>query len=157
MDDQKVPARRQFCVRCIQIIQGAMGVTLAFIVGRAVVAPASARRQTMWLHAGSLDDLNEQTPSAVTLRVARPDGATEVVDRRVVYLVKTAPNHVRAFDSTCTHLGCRTRYNADSNQIECPCHGGVYDTNGQVIAGPPPQPLATLNTRLDGDRVMVEV
>jgi Rieske Fe-S protein len=148
--------RRQFIVRCIQTIQGAMGATLAFVIGRAVVAPAAARRETMWLHAGTLKSLDEATPTPVTLRIARPDGASEAVDRRVVYLVRSA-NEVRAFDSTCTHLGCRTRYNADTNQIECPCHGGVYDTTGLVVAGPPPQPLKTLHTRLDGDRILVEV
>ena len=148
--------RRQFLVRCIHTIQGAMGATLAFVAGRAVVAPAATRRETMWLHAGSLRSLNEQTPTPVTLRVARPDGASEMVDRRVVFLVRSA-TEVRAFDSTCTHLGCRTRYNTESNHIECPCHGGVYDTNGQVVAGPPPHPLTTLHTRVDGDRVLVEV
>lgn len=155
-DPQTRTQRRQFFVRCIQTIQGAMGATLAFVVGRAVIAPASARRESMWLHAGSLEALNEQTPTAVTLRIARPDGASEVVDRRVVYLVRSA-SAVRALDSTCTHLGCRTRYNAETNRIECPCHGGVYDTNGEVVEGPPPHPLATLNTRIDGDRVLVEV
>jgi Rieske Fe-S protein len=148
--------RRRFLVRCIQIVQGAMGATLAFVAGRAVVAPALARHQSMWLHAGSLESLKEATPTAITLRIARPDGASEVVDRRVVYLVKSA-DAVRALDSTCTHLGCRTRYNTETNQIECPCHGGVYDTTGQVIAGPPPKALATLATRLDGDRVLVEI
>jgi succinate dehydrogenase / fumarate reductase iron-sulfur subunit len=148
--------RRRFLVRCIQIIQGAMGATLALVAGRAVVAPALAKHQSMWLHAGSLESLGDETPTAVTLRIARPDGASEVVDRRVVYLVRT-DSAVRAFDSTCTHLGCRTRYNAETNQIECPCHGGVYDTAGRVIAGPPPQPLAALPTRVEGDRVLVEV
>lgn len=155
-DPQIRSQRRQFLVRCIQAIQGAMGVTLAVVVGRAVVAPASARRQSMWLHAGSFDALDEQTPTAVTLRIARPDGASEVVDRRVVYLVRSASS-VRALDSTCTHLGCRTRYSAEANRIECPCHGGVYDTNGEVVEGPPPHPLATLNTRLEGDQILVEV
>lgn len=148
--------RRQFFVRCIQLIHSAMAATLAFVAGRAVIAPALARRQTMWLHAGSLESLHEATPTAVTLRVARPDGASEMVDRKVVYLVRSS-NGVQAFDSTCTHLGCRTRYNADTNQIECPCHGGVYDISGQVIGGPPPKPLARLSARVDGDRVLVEV
>lgn len=151
------PSRRRFFIRLIQVVQGAMGATLAFVVGRSIVAPAAARRATMWLHAGHLAALNEQTPVPVTLRIARPDGASEVVERRVVFLVKTSPTEVRAFDSTCTHLGCRTRYNAESNQIECPCHGGVYDTSGNVVAGPPPQALATLATRVDGDQVLVEV
>lgn len=148
--------RRRFLVRCIQIIQGAMGATLAFVAGRAVVAPALARHQSLWLHAGSLESLNDETPTAITLRIARPDGASEMVDRRVVYLVKSA-DVVVALDSTCTHLGCRTRYNAETNQIECPCHGGVYDITGQVIAGPPPKALATLATRIEGDRILVEV
>src|SRR4030095_16789690 len=125
--DSRHNPRRQFFVRCIQTIQGAMGATLAFVVGRAVVAPAAARRKTICLHPGALKSLNEETPTPITLRIARPDGASEVVDRRVVFLVRSA-NEVRAFDSPCTHLGCRTRYNAEINQTECPCHGGVYDT-----------------------------
>lgn len=155
-DPQSELKRRQFFVRCIQLIHGAMAATLAFVAGRAVVAPALARRQTMWLHAGSVASLHDETPTAVTLRIARPDGASEMVDRKVVYLVRSSGT-VHAFDSTCTHLGCRTRYNAETNQIECPCHGGVYDTAGQVIGGPPPKPLARLSARIDGDRVLVEV
>jgi Rieske Fe-S protein len=148
--------RRQFFVRCIQLIHAAMAGTLALVAGRAVVAPALARRQTMWLHAGSVASLDDATPTAVTLRIARPDGAGEMVDRKVVYLVRSSSG-VQAFDSTCTHLGCRTRFNAQTKQIECPCHGGIYNTNGEVIGGPPPKPLARLSARVDGDRVLVEV
>ena len=92
----------------------------------------------------------------MTLRIARPDGASEVVDRRVVYLVKSGGT-VRALDSTCTHLGCRTRFNPETMQIECPCHGGVYDIRGQVIAGPPPLPFTVIPTRIENDQVMVQV
>jgi Rieske Fe-S protein len=110
----------------------------------------------MWLHAGEADALEEGTPLPITLRVARPDGPSEVVDRKIVYLVKTG-DAVRALDSTCTHLGCRTRFNAETKQIECPCHGGVYDVNGQVISGPPPEPLRAMTTRIEGGKVMVQV
>jgi cytochrome b6-f complex iron-sulfur subunit len=64
---------------------------------------------------------------------------------------------VRAIDSTCTHLGCRTRFNPETRLIECPCHGGVYDTQGQVVAGPPPKPLNEIPARVDGAAVMVQV
>ena len=76
-----------------------------------------------------------------------------------IWIVNLSPNEQKlvALSTTCTHLGCRTRYNTESNLIECPCHGGVYDTNGQVIGGPPPKPLARLAARIDGDRVMVEM
>jgi Rieske Fe-S protein len=148
--------RRTVLVRFIQGIHALMGATLAFVVGGAVVAPSFTRRQSVWLPAAELADLAEGRPKPVTLRVARADGATEVVDRRTVYLVR-AGGSVRALDSTCTHLGCRTRFNAESMRIECPCHGGMYDAGGNVIGGPPPSPLQSLPTRIDAGRVLVEV
>jgi Rieske Fe-S protein len=148
--------RRTVLVRFIQGIHTLMGATLAFVVGGAVVAPSFTRRQRTWLPASQLSDLVEATPRPVTLNVARHDGATEVIDRRAIYLVRHG-DKVRALDSTCTHLGCRTRFNPGSGRIECPCHGGIYDATGQVIGGPPPSPLQTLAARVDGDRVFVEL
>jgi Rieske Fe-S protein len=148
--------RRGFFVRVIQGIHALMGATLAFVVGGAVVAPSFTRRQSTWLRAGSAASLEDGTPRPVTLRVARADGATDIIDRRIVYLVKQG-GAVRALDSTCTHLGCRTRYNRDTNRIECPCHGGVYDADGNVVSGPPPSPLRTLPARIEDGQVLVEV
>jgi len=148
--------RRGFLVRLIQGTYAVIGATLAFVVGGAVIAPSFGRREAMWLHAGDADDLSEGTPLPITLRLARPDGPSEVVDRKIVYLVKNG-SEVRALDSTCTHLGCRTRFNSDTMQIECPCHGGVYDVTGKVIAGPPPAPLRAMTTRVDNGKVMVQV
>jgi Rieske Fe-S protein len=165
MHDQPAPVaaaphhktpRRAFLVRVIQGVHATIGATLAFILGGAVLAPSLSRRDRLWLSAGEAAALKEGEPLAVTLRVARQDGATEVVDRRVIYLVKSG-DRIRAMDSTCTHLGCRTRFNAELRHIECPCHGGVYDLEGQVVSGPPPHGLDELPTRLDGTRVLVQV
>jgi len=149
--------RRRFLVRVISVIQGAMGAAMAFVLGRAILGPSFAQHSESWLPAGALSDLPDHEPVAVTLRVSRPDGPAEVVDRRVVYLVRVGPRDVRALDSTCTHLGCRTRYNLDARRIECPCHGGIYDTDGNVVSGPPPGPLAAMATRVDGNQVLVRV
>jgi menaquinol-cytochrome c reductase iron-sulfur subunit len=148
--------RRTVLVRLIQSIHALMGATLAFVVGGAVVAPSFTRRQSAWLPAADLSGLKDGTPKTVALRVLRSDGATEVVERRLVYLVRSGDT-VRALDSTCTHLGCRTRFNPESNRIECPCHGGMYDASGRVIGGPPPSPLQPLPARIEDGRVFVEV
>ena len=149
-------ARRGFLVRVIQGTYAVIGATLAIVGGGAVVAPRFGRRDTMWLRAGDADSLEEGTPLPITLRVARPDGPAEVVDRKIVYLVKNG-SEVRVLDSTCTHLGCRTRFNPETRQIECPCHGGVYDVNGNVVSGPPPAPLRAMTTRVENGKVMVQV
>jgi Rieske Fe-S protein len=149
--------RRTFVVRVIQSIHALIGATLAFVVGGAVVAPSFTRRPGSWLPAIGVGDLEDGTPSPIALRVARPDGATEIVDRRMVYIVRSADGRIRALDSTCTHLGCRTRFNREAQRIECPCHGGVYDADGNVLSGPPPSPLRALPTRIDNDTVFVEI
>ena len=148
--------RRSVLVRFIQSLHVLMGATLAFVVGGAVVAPSFTRRQSRWLPAAEWSALEEGVPKPIALRIARSDGPAEVIERRVVYLVRSGDS-VRALDSTCTHLGCRTRFNAETKRIECPCHGGIYDAAGRVIGGPPPSPLHTLPARIESGRVLVEI
>jgi cytochrome b6-f complex iron-sulfur subunit len=60
----------------------------------------------------------------------------------LLFLVDGEP---RAVNAVCTHLQCTVEYrppSGDSNgDIFCNCHNGVYDLNGNNIAGPPPHPL----------------
>jgi menaquinol-cytochrome c reductase iron-sulfur subunit len=148
--------RRSFFVRIIQAVHAAMGATLACVLGGAVLSPSFARRETRWLAAGSVRLLREDEPTAVTLRLSRQDGYAQIVDRKVIYLVRSGQD-VRALESTCTHLGCRTSYDREAKRIVCPCHGGVFGIDGRVLDGPPPAPLTLLATRVDGDQVLVEV
>lgn len=147
--------RRRFLAAIVNTIQGAIGGTVAVLLGGAVIGPSFLRRRETWLKAGSLDALSEGEPTPVTLRVSRQDGYTQTVERQVVFLVKSGEN-VTALSSTCTHLGCRVSWDAEAKQLKCPCHGGVYDRTGAVVAGPPPAPLATLMTRVEGDQVLIQ-
>jgi menaquinol-cytochrome c reductase iron-sulfur subunit len=148
--------RRRFLSRVIGSIQAAIGGTVAFVVGGAINVPFQ-RHDDNWLAAGTLRELIPDAPTPVMLRVTRDDGYTQVVERRVVFLVKTGDARVTALSSTCTHLGCRVRWDAEGQVLRCPCHGGIYDRTGAVIAGPPPEPLPTLRTRIEGDQILVEV
>jgi Rieske Fe-S protein len=159
-DNQPTPAslgRRSFLVRAIIAIQAIIGAAVAFVLGATILAPSFTRRGATWLRATSLESLPEKQPVPVTLRVTRQDGYSQVVDRTVVYLVRTGSQDVRALQSTCTHLGCRTAYDRRSKRILCPCHGGVFDIQGNVIDGPPPAPLPSLETRIENGQVMVQV
>ena len=121
-----------------------------------MVSPAFGTRRTNWWPAAALDDLPENEPTPITIRVTREDGYSQAVDRQVVFLVKSGDD-ITALSSTCTHLGCRVSWNADDQTLKCPCHGGVFDHTGAVKAGPPPSPLARLPIRREGDQVLVQL
>ena len=148
--------RRRFLSSITNGILGIIGGILAFIGGGAALSSA-ARRQGDWLPASTLLDLPDNEPTPVTLTVARLDGFRQVIDRRTIFLVKTGESEVAAIDSTCTHLGCLVAWDREAQRFRCPCHGGMYDRTGAVTDGPPPEPLTKVATRVDGERVLVQV
>jgi Rieske Fe-S protein len=148
--------RRRFLSRMTNGIMGVIGGILTFIGGGAVLS-STARKQEAWLPASTLLDLPVNEPTPVTLTVATLDGFREVINRRTIFLVKTADSEVVAIDSTCTHLGCLVSWDPQAQVFKCPCHGGIYDRTGAVKDGPPPVPLVKVATRIDGERVLVQV
>jgi Rieske Fe-S protein len=157
MDTTRDPQRRQFFARVVKTIQAAIGGTLGVVLGGSIVSPSLARREERWLPGASLSGLAQNAPTPIALRVVREDGYSQIIERRVVFLVKTGEASVTALDPTCTHLGCRVSWDAETRELKCPCHGGVYDHLGQVKSGPPPSALPTLMTKIDGDKVFIQV
>lgn len=70
-------------------------------------------------------------------------------------LVLRRNGELAAFSAVCSHLGCVVAFNASKQTFLCPCHGGEYDAEGKVIAGPPPQPLQRLNIKIEGDKIVL--
>ncbi len=56
-----------------------------------------------------------------------------------------------AIAQTCTHAGCTVAYNKSGYDFVCPCHGGIYDINGNVVGGPPPAPLKKYSVAENGN------
>ncbi len=53
--------------------------------------------------------------------------------------------------TTCTHLGCITRWEASQQKFRCPCHGSGFSREGINIEGPAPRPLERCAIRLLAD------
>lgn len=64
-----------------------------------------------------------------------------------------------AFDDTCTHEHCSLADgDLSGTTIICPCHDGEYDiTTGEVLDGPPPEPILTYPVQVVGDEIQIEV
>lgn len=74
-----------------------------------------------------------------------------------LYLVADEKAGALALWPICTHLGCIVKYNRHEEAFICPCHGGKYDSKGNVSAGPPPRPLSRLPLKIVNGRVHVEL
>jgi Rieske Fe-S protein len=60
----------------------------------------------------------------------------------------------KAFSATCTHAPCTVGYSG--SQIQCPCHGGIFDpSNGNVVSGPPPRRLPEYGVLIQGSDLYV--
>ena len=66
-------------------------------------------------------------------------------------VVRTAEGEIRAFSAVCTHLDCTVQFKADTSELWCPCHNGIYDLGGNVVSGPPPRALERFVVKMRGE------
>ena len=49
-----------------------------------------------------------------------------------------------AFSTVCPHLGCAIDYNPETKKFICPCHKSSFSLAGEVLEGPSPRSLDSL-------------
>jgi len=100
----------------------------ALVAGRYLYPAASD--DVMWQFVTEVDGIGVgqairfRGPSGETInitRMSRDGGASDFI----------------ALSSTCPHLGCQVRWEAQNNRFFCPCHNGVFDPSGRATGGPP--------------------
>jgi cytochrome b6-f complex iron-sulfur subunit len=62
-----------------------------------------------------------------------------------------------AVNATCTHLGCKVKWQAKSKQFACPCHGSAFKSDGTVAKGPASEALASFKVKVEANSVLVKV
>ena len=77
------------------------------------------------------------------------DGGSIIVQN--IIIINTGSSKYIALSSVCTHQGCTVAYISAAGNIQCPCHGSVYTTEGIVIAGPAPRALKPYVVKLAGN------
>ena len=59
---------------------------------------------------------------------------------------------VYAYSAVCTHEGCTVQYNSATKNLQCGCHGAVFDPgkDGTVVTGPTNKPLPKIKVAVEG-------
>ncbi len=140
----KVP-RRRFFKWGVGVISGAMGLGYLGLAGSYLWPPPENTEPLEKV--GSVKDFPQGIPTMVSYQgVGVKEG---------VYVTNLGNGNWLALDFHCTHLNCPVAWSQSSKKYFCPCHGGIYDINGNVLGGPPPHPLPRRVIQQQGDNVMV--
>lgn len=133
---------------------------LGGLIGGGVAALGAGAAVPLAAYVGNLR--SEPPPDFLVLERSQydlaPDESRMIMYGSIPALIFRTPAPeaaLRVFVATCTHLACLVSYNAQVHRIFCACHEGYYDLEGQVLAGPPPQPLAQFYTRQLGENLVI--
>ena len=173
MSEQGEPeelSRRAFFLRALTGIAGAFTAAVAIPVVGFGTAPfwrskepfsltshavTPALRASGWSPAGKLADFTVGEPRLVTLTREVVDGWVKEEANVACFVLRTGEAEAVAFDHHCTHLGCPLAWSDGAKRFLCPCHGGAFDIAGKVVAGPPPRPMLSYASRVEGDEIMI--
>ena len=112
-----------------------------------------------YLASGATEDTASKVTSVTVCKVSElpaNSGKNFQFGSKPALLIHEKNGEFKAFDATCSHLGCTVQYQPGENKIFCACHGGQYDAEtGQNIAGPPPKPLLPFKVHVQNGDVIV--
>jgi menaquinol-cytochrome c reductase iron-sulfur subunit len=154
-DSAEVLKRRRFLSR----ISIALSAAAAAVVGVPVVgflfAPLTRKPPAQWKPVGPVDEFKVGETVSVNFEDAAALPWSGVSARSAAWLRRDDESSFTAFAVNCTHLGCPVQWFPDPKLFLCPCHGGVYNADGSVAAGPPPKPLPRYPVRVRAGTVEI--
>lgn len=84
------------------------------------------------------------------------DEGKEIFLKNEKILIIKRRERLMAVSSLCTHLGCTVEWLSSEKRFRCPCHGAIFDEDGNVVSGPAPSPLKKYNLNIEDDNIYVE-
>lgn len=157
-DGGKGSSRREMIVNVILV--GVMGIAGALVmlpfVGVLLNPVVGRPKKGVWRNVGAVDTFAVGKTYKVQYQNPRPLPWAGVGSLTAAWLRRDAVDRFTAFSINCAHLGCPLRWIEESQLFMCPCHGGVYYSNGKHAAGPPPRGMFEYPVRIRSGWVEIQ-
>ena len=154
-------SRRDFLSRMVGAVAGGMAALLGIPGAVFVIGPSQERTAGEWVPLGPVDGFPLGQPKLVNTTIAKQRGwVIEQQELSVFVSTKDGADFV-ALSDRCTHLACRVRLVAETEESAepgffCPCHNGVFNAGGGIVAGPIPRPLDRFDTKVEEGQLFVK-
>jgi Rieske Fe-S protein len=141
------------------LFNGAVGAILAVPIVRYILSPVIRERapgNESWISLGQLGQFPEGETRLATFRspgAAPSDGETANIPCWVRHV---DAEKLQVFAINCAHLGCPVRWFPQSGLFMCPCHGGVYYSDGSRASGPPERGLFEYRYKVEQGNLFIQ-
>jgi len=142
-------SRRSFMDRSIKAIAAFIGLSLGVPALGYLISPALQQQDNQWVKLGRASQVKPGIPTLFTVTINQTTGWVQAETQYAYFVYTNDGKNFSVMSNICTHLGCQTHWNDVEGTIDCPCHGGQFDVQGNVTGGPPPRPLKRVEFKLD--------
>ena len=143
------PSRRRFAKAVLGVISGAVTAILGIPLIGFFSIPALRRREVVWSEVGAIDEFDIGETRFGWLKPVTQPVWPEAAPRTGAFISRKVDGSFDVFHIHCTHAGCPINWSSGAQRFFSPCHGGVFDQDGRVLAGPPPRPLDRYELRVE--------
>lgn len=141
--------RRTFFKACMAAIGGLISLAMGVPLIGFAISPAFRKASKKWVDLGIVDLLKGSRYKKLNYVFQAKDGWVETNKKRSVYVTDQGDGDFVVYSRVCSHLGCLVRWDEGKDQFLCPCHGAIFDSAGNVVAGPPPRPMEKLPVKVE--------
>lgn len=156
-DDPRTVSRRWLLFKAGIALNGLVGLVLAVPIVRYLLAPWKKDSSfNSWTSLGPVVKFpTGETRLAFYKNPSQNpwDGQTDDV---ACYVRRETSSQFKVFAINCAHLGCPVRWFPQSQLFMCPCHGGVYYSDGSRASGPPERGLFTYNWQIVSGELQID-
>jgi menaquinol-cytochrome c reductase iron-sulfur subunit len=156
MDNSNDLSRRALFAKVGLLLNGLAATVLAVPVLGFLLSPLRGKSTGSWVSLGSLDHFPERETRLATYRnplVNSWDGETANI---ACWVRRVEREKFQVFAVNCAHLGCPVRWFPQSALFMCPCHGGVYYSDGSRASGPPERGLFEYPYKVENGELVIQ-
>jgi menaquinol-cytochrome c reductase iron-sulfur subunit len=153
--------RRRFLGRCTDLLLALIGMLIAVPALGYLGAPLWRRRGAetpgAFVDLGPLDAIPIGAWTLLALEIVHQDGWAKTRQKHAVWVRRGGGEEkdITVLSPICPHLGCPISWMAARSEFLCPCHGGIFNADGQRQAGPPPRGMDVLESQVRNGRLWV--
>jgi len=140
-------------VSAASLVAGGIVGIPALLAGLSPVFPAPPEK--IWRRVGRLNEFPIGAVSDGTTLTQR-DAWPWSFKGRAVFVWRRTEAEIVVFSRSCTDLGCPLTYDRGSACFLCPCHGGIFQQDGNRLAGPPGKPMYRYDHRVEGGHLEID-